>query len=36
MHDKTMAELAGDTLPPGSGLYQDMGLQLSSVLTSHT
>jgi hypothetical protein len=27
MHDKTMAELAGYTLPPGSCLYQDMGFQ---------
>ena len=27
MHDKTMAELVGYTLPPGSCLYQDMGFQ---------
>ncbi len=27
MHDKTMAELASYTLPPGSCLYQDMGFQ---------
>ena len=25
--DKSMAELAGDTLPPGSCLYQDQGFQ---------
>jgi hypothetical protein len=25
--DKTIAEGAGDTLPPGSGLYQDKGFQ---------
>jgi hypothetical protein len=27
MRDKTMAELVGYTLPPGSCLYQDMGFQ---------
>jgi DDE superfamily endonuclease len=27
MHDKTIAELAGYWLPPGSCLYQDMGFQ---------
>ena len=27
MHDKTMAELVGYILPPGSCLYQDMGFQ---------
>ena len=27
MHDKTMADLAGYTLPPGSCLYQDLGFQ---------
>jgi hypothetical protein len=27
MHDKTIAELEGYRLPPGSGLYQDMGFQ---------
>jgi len=25
--DKSLAEFAGDTLPPGSCLYQDMGFQ---------
>ena len=25
--DKSMADLAGYTLPPGSSLYQDMGFQ---------
>jgi len=25
--DKSLAELAGDTLPPGSCLYQDQGFQ---------
>jgi hypothetical protein len=25
--DQSMAELAGDTLPPGSGLYQEKGFQ---------
>jgi hypothetical protein len=27
MHEKTVAELVGYTLPPGSCLYQDMGFQ---------
>jgi hypothetical protein len=27
MHDKTIAELEGYRLPPGSCLYQDMGFQ---------
>ena len=26
-HDKSLAEFAGSTLPPGSCLYQDMGFQ---------
>jgi hypothetical protein len=26
-HDKSLAELVGYTLPPGSGLYQEMGFQ---------
>jgi hypothetical protein len=27
VHDKSLADLAGYTFPPGSGLYQDMGFQ---------
>jgi hypothetical protein len=26
-HDKSVADLAGDSLPPGSCLYQEMGFQ---------